>query len=594
MRVYPSNDYLGAEICFLLEVDIKGTMYRFSSFPIEIMNNNDVVFYSGLLSDPEYAEQFQEIGKIKLSTNSISMSLIFPFDVAKREMSGKTIEYSKAVLSYVTISKNRVQQSFDNVINIFAGVIKEPIYGHPTKEKGYVEFSIENEIYVNDSSLLSLINKDLVMFDTFVYSPGSFTGAGQILNIEQNYASQDKHHSVGKIVPAIIGSPGISSSINGTVFDYPATPAYRIGSFADLENPTIFFLLVAGHYCLGDTVTIQDNQGNKVTNKTVFNSTSGSGQMFAYVVFDQNELDAFDFDFDEKFEYYIRWTDASGAVSPYTGTSISNAGDFLIFVFESLNIDYDREAFQILKSILNEYKFSGYINDVSIKAYEFVQKYIIPFLPITLSTGAKGVYPVLDYRIAGMFESHKKSITTSALFERVSAISPSQKEIINEITVQYAPGFVHTTTFDMTFGGIDINHQIGGNDYRGVVHIGSEFLESIETEYQIVSPYSRLSKQIYGTQKSSIALEYVSDRATAVKIGLDIIRRKCLPEKICTYRAAFHFGHLLVGDVIELTDLDIGMSQSKVQIIGKTYESASWLYDIMFQDNPIDNQRVVE
>ena len=51
--------------------------------------------------------------------------------------------------------------------------------------------------------------------------------------------------------------------------------------------PTIFFLLVAGHYCLGDTVTIQDNQGNKVTNKTVFNSTSASGQMFAYVAFNQ-------------------------------------------------------------------------------------------------------------------------------------------------------------------------------------------------------------------------------------------------------------------------------------------------------------------
>jgi len=51
---------------------------------------------------------------------------------------------------------------------------------------------------------------------------------------------------------------------------------------------------------------------------------------------------------------------------------------------------------------------------------------------------------------------------------------------------------------------------------------------------------------------------------------------------------------LAVGDVIELTDTDIGLSQAKVQIVGKTYDGASWLYDIMFQENPIDNQRVIQ
>ena len=67
-----------------------------------------------------------------------------------------------------------------------------------------------------------------------------------------------------------------------------------------------------------------------------------------------------------------------------------------------------------------------------------------------------------------------------------------------------------------------------------------------------------------------------------------------LPEKVCTYRASFSFGFLAVGDVIELTDADIGLSQSKVQIVGKTYDGAAWLYDIMYQENPIDNQRVTQ
>lgn len=39
MRVYPVIDFLETEICFLAEVDIKGTIYKFSSFPIELDNN---------------------------------------------------------------------------------------------------------------------------------------------------------------------------------------------------------------------------------------------------------------------------------------------------------------------------------------------------------------------------------------------------------------------------------------------------------------------------------------------------------------------------------------------------------------------------
>ena len=75
MRVYAVTDYLDTEICFLAEVDIKGTIYRFSSYPIEIeKDNGQVVFYRGLLSDPDFQQELQEIGQIKLSSNSISFS----------------------------------------------------------------------------------------------------------------------------------------------------------------------------------------------------------------------------------------------------------------------------------------------------------------------------------------------------------------------------------------------------------------------------------------------------------------------------------------------------------------------------------------
>ena len=86
MRLYPMTDFLETEICFLAEVDLKGTIYRFSSFPVEIeLDSGGVIFFPGLLGDPNFSQELQEIGQVKLSTNSISMSLVFPFNVAERQ-----------------------------------------------------------------------------------------------------------------------------------------------------------------------------------------------------------------------------------------------------------------------------------------------------------------------------------------------------------------------------------------------------------------------------------------------------------------------------------------------------------------------------
>ena len=590
MRVYPVTDFLETEICFLAEVDLKGTIYRFSSFPVEVaLSSGGVVFFPGLLGDPNFSQQLQEIGQIKLSTNGISMSLVFPFNVAERQMLGNGIDNGIMRLSYITIERGVVQQTFEEIVHFFKGVIREPVYGHPNADEGYVEFSVENEIYVNDSSILKALNQDLTLFDNFPFSREAFAGAGQLEDIIVGGILPAQNFHVGKTIPAIIGSPGNTIREDGSSITFPATPAYVIG--LDITTPPIeVFVCIAGHAVQASTVTLQDNRGNISSSRPVFNGVGQNGQLFAYSFFLDTDVD-FNAN-DDGLQYFVRWTGGGGAISTYTGEELSKGGDLIVWCLESLKIDYDREAFEAVRPVLNEYSFSGYINDISIKTYEFLQKYIIPFLPVTLSTGASGVYPIIDHRNTERFSSPRTSITTSPVFERISPVTPRQGEIINELVVQYASGFQQTlnaSASDKTIG-----YNIEGNEYKGIVYIKAERLESLQAPYEIISPYCILSQQIYGVQSSSLALDYVSDRDTAIKIGLDIIRRKSLPEKVCTYRAAFSFGFLSVGDVIELTDTDIGLSQAKVQIVGKTYDGASWLYDIMFQENPIDNQRVTQ
>jgi hypothetical protein len=123
---------------------------------------------------------------------------------------------------------------------------------------------------------------------------------------------------------------------------------------------------------------------------------------------------------------------------------LSGGGDLIVWALDSLGMDFDRSAFEAVRPILNEYKFAGYINDIGIKIYEFLQKYIIPFLPVTLTTGAGGVYPVIDHRNTELFLSPRISLEANATFERISPVTPRQSEIINELTVQYASGFEQT------------------------------------------------------------------------------------------------------------------------------------------------------
>ena len=587
MRVYNSIDYLETDICFLAEVDIRGTVYYFSSFPIILsVDGGGEVLYNGGLSDPEFVQVLEEIGQIKLSQESVALSLRFPFNVAELQMLGKGVENAVVTISYVTTKKRQSQQTYDERIPIYRGLIREPVYGFPNLDSGVCDFSVENEVFISDSSMLKKLNGDLVSFGQGQFSRGDYTGGGLIESVISDGILSAEKKFEGKIVPAIIGNPGTTTRVDGTSTNFPATPAYLIA--LDPTSPPIqAFFVIAGHIVDADTVTFEDNKGDVNFSVSVNSAPGSKGQIFSYVQVSENDINI-DTD-DNSLEYFCRWVDTKGgAISPYNGGTLSGGGDLLFWAFSALEVIFDRSAFEAVRDILNQYQFAGYINDPSIKIYEFVQKYIIPVLPVTIANGADGLYPIIDWRLTDKFEP-RIEIQTSEIFKRIRPVETRSQSIINDLTVQYASGFVRSLAPVMS----GLVHQISeGTEYHGTVYIRDSRNEDAALSYEIVSPYSVISVQRYGRQESTISLEYVHDRDTAVKIGLDMIRRKCLPEKVTQYQAAFSFGYLKVGDVISLTDPDLGLQSANVQIIAKAFDGAAWLYDIMYQENTIDIQRV--
>ena len=186
------------------------------------------------------------------------------------------------------------------------------------------------------------------------------------------------------------------------------------------------------------------------------------------------------------------------------------------------------------------------------------------------------MYPIIDHRLDDTINNPRAEITANETFRRIQPVSPRSSEIINDLTVRFSPQGTASNSEDA---------------YRGVAVIRAERLQDVNAQYEIVSPYAIVSQQRYGRREQTISLDFVYDRETAIKIGMDYLRRRALPEKVTTYRASFEWGYLDVGDIISLTDTDISLSQYRVMIIGKRHDGASWLYDILLQENPILQER---
>ena len=52
-----SSDFSGVEICFLLEITWDSRIYRFASFPVELVEGNESYSYIGGLDTPEFEQQ---------------------------------------------------------------------------------------------------------------------------------------------------------------------------------------------------------------------------------------------------------------------------------------------------------------------------------------------------------------------------------------------------------------------------------------------------------------------------------------------------------------------------------------------------------
>ena len=571
MLNYGSRDnWLDIDLLWILEITYGGIVYRFSTITMDLLDSDGISYpYIGGLEDVIISTTLQQVGDISTQADSVSIGITFPnLNIAKEQMNGNLLEGSSCRIGYVLIKNGEIQQSFNERPIVFKGEITAPVYGHPTRDLGYVEFSIENKVFISSQGLLAtVLGPNMYIEDVScsnaLYVPPEWPRDGELTEV------QDIHR--GKVIPWVFGElHGIIQS-NGQNVSIPITPAYVIAFDPSLPVPAVYYL-VCGHSTNANTVNLFSNTGQTDTSAVDTFINIDKRVLSFITILDTSTIPQSVAPNDDR-EVWVEWDDGAGFPNPVGPGDLKGAGDICLWLLSEITNDLDYERWNALRPYLNQYEFAGYVNDEKITVMQWLQKEIVAHLPIHIVVGERGIMPVLDIFQSSIHVEPRLVITESAEFERSGPITTQNttEDVINNVTVRYARN-----------GVID--------DYSTFVQCSHEIpaVGELSSTTYIASPKAMVSVQRYGVKTRVIELDYVYSNLTAQRIANDIIERLALPTRTVQYSVSIRYGYLQLGDIVQLTDNDLGLNGVNTQVISKIWDENRWLLDLKIDDNPLN------
>ena len=570
------NNWEDIDLVWTLEIDYLGDKYRFANITLDLEDAEGYTYpYISGLEDVNISTALEHVGEIKIQNDSISIAITFPDrNIAQDQMNGKFLDGCKAKIGYVLISNGVIQTQYDNRPIVYLGQISAPVYGYPDKSSGYVEFSIENKALISSQSLLqTVIGPNMYIEDiscsNSIHTLAEWPEDGGLVEV------QDIHR--GKVIPWVFGNLANVKHSSGANSSIPMTPAYAIAYDAGGAGKPVYYL-IAGHVTSASSVNLFSNTGETDTS-TVSTFVNIDNRTLSYIsILNSSSIPQSVAANDDR-QVWVEWDDGGPYPNPVGTGSLSGAGDLCVWLLSELTDDVDWQAWNSLRPFLNQYEFAGYVNDDKITVFQWLQKNIIAYLPIYVVNGPNGLMPVLDMMQSMVRLRPRLKINEGPNFERISPVSTENpaENVSNFITVRYA------------INGVTDN-------YSTFVQVSNEIPAAgkLSSVSYIAHPKSMISIQRFGAKKKVVELDYCYSNRTAQRIAQDILEREALPRKTIQYSVSIRFGYLLLGDIVQITDEEIGLNAQNAQIIEKVFDENRWNLKLLIDENPTRYERNVE
>ena len=542
---YSTDQLAGSIPIFLLDLDWNGQKWYFSSKPMEY----DGVQYLGTLGEFQYNQTSQVLG-VNVEANTLQVQVAFiGLDMVAEWRKGRTLEGAKGTFSYV-LEKDGQIQNLERII-LLDGIVQLPIFGDPEEPPEFCTFTLERQPYESNRQMIQ---------------------GSQVID-KTTFPTHDQDTAGGKLYPIVFGTPGVSLDDEGNTVNLFCTPAYHVKKDTNKHE----YFIIAGHEVEASQVRVRDGANQEAT-VNVLKGFDGLGQVYSYIDLYPTTLNypgrsSITTHAQTPKEFWVCWLSGGGLSNPYGDGVLTGAADICRWALVKAGIPVDYGAWDNMASILNQYKFSGYINE-PVEAWNWVKDNIIPYLPIEITAGNKGIKPILAQIFANTYTQPVLKIQGGVGFSRVSPIQTIEEtgDIINSLQVLYAK-------------------QGQENKYAMSMKIAPTVKEEGDAERSDL--FSGISQNRYGLQESTVQTDYVYSRNTAVRIAAHIIKSKCFPMRIIEFQADVLYGTLELGDLVELTDNGLYMEDSLCFVISKTWNTTNWIIELAIVDNPILQERYV-
>lgn len=538
-----------SSLIWLLEVTFAGKDYRFSTEPLDLSKDDgsSLSFWGGL-DDPSYNETLSRFDH-SIDQQVISLDLDFKTNVAQQIQKGHFLSSSKAVLSCVLVKDGVIQQTYEGRFIILNGFVQSPQYGFPDQPEGIVSLSIEGSPSI-DTGIIIPPHSSIQEAITFTADLGS---------------------DEGKPYPIVFGTPGGFDNAGGYPQITEGSPGYVIAretddTSANYQRASI--VLVAGHHINASGVMIFNSDGQRQARtkgtSTLIESVDSLGNPITYAVIAHSST----FDTTSQ-EFWVGWStqtgfEGGGMKNPWdTSEELTGAGDVIRYILSFSTLDIDHSAFASSADFLNQFKVSGAIYDPETTPWDWVSA-LAEVLPVTIRMGPDGLYPIIhNVRVSS---SHGFKVTSSIEFQQISPVQVEAdvSDICNCISLSYAYNAKENDSQ---------RYSVAGPNEPGD-----------DSSFSTASTANSIAR--YGEKWKRVESAYVYERDTAQMIVKYLADTEALPARSVQYRAAPQFAFLTLGDIVSLTDSNLGFTDQSCFVSAKAWDVDSWVFTLTIDRIP--------
>jgi hypothetical protein len=586
---------------WLLDLEFGGQTLRLASADLDVDSDDGPIHYEGVLQDVQMSTEIKVLDA-SLNQSSVSIDAVLPADVPALIARGYPLEGVSGTLALwregTTYEARRV---------VMVGAVRDPEYGAVDEP---VSFTLEDELWQSEA-VVPQLGLD-VNGDTW---PDSWTGtypADASLAFD-TYISSLTPEDVGLPYPVIFGYPGRTTGLvypahEGSI----AVHVTRDAGFLDADGYEGPYVVIAGHRVNAQTVyaytesisndtwsfnagslpvgldgngfSIEhwtDALGNVVAvlvGHATGDATSGSTVVNGVTVSTLGSDDvAFPLN-DESYRLsddgnggtlyipiYIGWydrtrSDEGGGMIGDDGQVVRGAGDVLTYLLRQTGLPVDAGRCAAAASLLNGYKIDTAI-DARVKVWEWLQSNLLPILPVSIATGASGLYPVV-WRYDATATDARFSLDADAdpTIIRASRVKVDSSKVANRFRLNFCVN--RRTGESMQFRGLDATYSATNASVRA-----SYICAVSQARYR--------TTRDSGIRDDEMTTSIIWDVATADAILATRARAYALAQRTVDYVVSGEeYDEMQLGDVVTLSHAEIGMS-AQVAIVTKLEYDAS-------------------